>query len=379
MAGVGNSMNHLLVKNQIRNFWKKYSTTIILAIILAVFSFYAIFIALRIKTGIIPDEITHYLFSRLFSTTIGIPSDTLETITRGVYIKNNPFLYYWINGRVINILDFIWPSINYWQTLVSLRILNIFYSIGTIIFCYLLTKEFICNKWWQLFPIFLLTNTIMFVFLAGGVNYDNLTNLFVMIGLFFLARVLNHRDFLPNSLAWMIFICAGALTKYTVLPLALGMLIIWILFLVKDHKKVTLQNFKKSTNILLFLILFILVIGNIAIYGFNLVFYQSILPPCEKMFPKSQCDLGFFHLQQKELGLEEKLTISESISLGYPGPIEYLFLYWIPIMFSHLFGVFGHQSYYSYYQVIIHILIFYFFILNALFSWRNFSFFTIWN
>jgi len=364
-------------RKKVVQLWNTNNTTIVLLLLLTIFFSYAIFIALNLQRGIIPDEITHFVFSKHFSTTLGIPPDVPETYILGIYIKQNPFLYYWINGRIINILNVIVPSMSDWQLLIGLRIINAFYALGTVFFCFLFSKEFIKHKWWQLIPVFLLTNTIMFVFLAGGVNYDNLTNLFCIAGLYFLVRVFNHQEFVPNSLAWMICITFGTLTKYTVLPLALVMGAAWILFFIKNNQQILPFKFKGKKVFVLGLILLLLIIGNLAIYGYNLVVYQAVTPQCEAILTKAQCSLSPHRIRLEQHGLDQKLTISQSINLGYHGPIKYFFGVWIPNLFSRIFGIAGHISYYSVLLSIMHVFLLYCLILVAIIYWREPSFINI--
>lgn len=149
----------------------------LLLVLLLVFLAYSVFIAIRLDTGISPDEPAHFIFSKHYSTTWGKPPDTLETYSQGWYIEQNPFLYYWTNGRIINLTQLINPSVTDATLLLILRLLSSLYSTGTLIFLYLLSKLIIHKAWWRLLPVFLLSNTLMFVLLSGGVNYDNLANL----------------------------------------------------------------------------------------------------------------------------------------------------------------------------------------------------------
>jgi hypothetical protein len=211
---------------------------IALVIMLLIFLWFSAYMALNLKPGIIPDEPAHYAFSRHFASTWGLPPDNADTFGLGIYIEQNPFLYYWINGRIINLIDLINPGATDWQTLVILRLINVIFAAGTVLFCFLLSKEIIKNSWWQLIPVLLLTNTLMFVFLAAGVNYDNLANLLTMTGLLFFTRVFTREDFLFNSASWMIFISLGTLVKYTILPLALAMGIAWLIYAILHRKEV---------------------------------------------------------------------------------------------------------------------------------------------
>jgi len=330
---------------KIKQFIVDQISKIAFAALLAIFVAYIVFIALHVDRAIVPDEVYHYLFSQHYAATWGIPKDTPETWSYGWFIKQNPFLYYWLNGRALNFIRFVVPSVSDWQQLVFLRLLSTIYVLGTVIFCYLLSKEVIKNKWWQLLPPFLLTNTLMFVFLSGGVNYDNLANLFCMAGLYFLARVFTRKNFILNSLAWMISISLGTLTKYPVVPLALAMGVAWVIFIFVNRKTIFPLQFKGVKLISLGVILLGLFSANTAIYGVNLVRYQSLTPGCTDILTQEQCSETYFVKRYNEIGLDHKLSIVESIQAGYPNPLEYVVDQWIPTMLYRIYGIAAHRFY----------------------------------
>jgi len=363
-------------QTKIKRFWSANNASFLFSILLIVFFTYSVFLALNLNQGIIPDEVAHFNFSRHYASTWGIPQDTPETYIHGWYIEQNPFLYYWLNGRALNLLNLILPSASDWQMLTFLRLLNSVYALGTVIFCYLLSKEIIKNKWWQLLPVFLLTNTLMFVFLSGGVNYDNLANLFCMAGLFYLTRLLNGSDFLLNTLGWMISICLGTLVKYPILPLALAMGIVWLVFTIKNRKALFPLKIQGPKVIGLTLFLAVLAVINLSIYGVNLVRYQSITPACTDLLNADQCELSPFEKRYDELALDHKLTITESIQQGYPNPLEYVFDSWIPNMMYRIFGILAHRSYFPSHIIIFFRLLLLWFVLLAVRYVRKPSFLT---
>jgi hypothetical protein len=331
--------------NNLISFWKTHGETFLLVLILIGFLAYALFFAFNLKTGIIPDETAHFRFSKHFSTTIGIPADTYETYSLGWYIEQNPFLYYWINGRIINIFHLIRSDASDRQVLVMLRLINVLFSLGTVYICYLLSCQVIKKHWWRLLPVFYLTNTLMFVFLSSGVNYDNLANLFSMTGLYFLVRVLQKKDFVINSLLWITAIALGSLVKYPILPLGLVMAVVWLVYILGTRPKIHAAEFKGFQPIILSVVLLIVLSGNIAIYGNNLIRYQSITPPCQEILLESQCQVSPYVRRHKEIALERKLSIRESVEMGYPNPIQYIGNTWIKIMIMRTFGIAGHLSY----------------------------------
>jgi len=337
----------------IKNLWQRHNEEFTFILLMIIFTAYASYIALNLEVGIIPDEITHFDFSKQFATTFGIPPELPDAYNYGVYITQSPYLYYWINGRIINIATLFSPSSSDWQLLTTLRLVSVLFSLGTVIFSYLFSKEFIKHKWWQLLPSFFLTNTLMFVFLAGGVNYDNLTNLFCFAGLYFLARVFNNRSFFINSLAWMICIALGSLTKYTVLPLALAMGIAWIVFFIRNRKNILPIRINKGTDLVLLLILLLLLLGNLSIYGYNLFTYNALLPECEDIFIEELCRFDLFNLRMEKYGVGGKLTIPESIKFGHPNPVEYFFQ-WIITIINNIFGIGSHKIYKTLERFILH-------------------------
>jgi len=196
-----------------------------------------------------------------------------------------------------------------------------------------------------------------------------------MAGLYFLVRVFKHRAFIPNSLAWMICIAAGTLTKRAGLPLALAMIIAWIIFIIKFYKKIYPLKFNGIKVYVSSFIFLLLIIGNLAIYGYNLIIYKAITPSCEAILTKEQCKQTQYYRRVEQYALEEKLTISRSKELGYPGPIKYFFTKWIPNFFSRLYGVHGHSvAYFSITMTIAHVILFYWFVAISVIYWRDFNF-----
>jgi hypothetical protein len=329
--------------------------------LLVIFSAYSVFLALNLKSGIVPDESYRFEISQYFSNTWGIPDNVPAAIAHGDDLHRNPFLGYWLFGRALNIFQLVAPSADERQQLVFLRIVNSIFSLGTVLFTYLISKEAIRNKWWQLLPVFLLTNTLMFVFLSGGVNYDNPTNLACAAGIFFLARVFNKKDFISNSLGWMISISLGSLIKYAVLPLALAMGVAWLIFFIKNRKHIEFKPIKGVKTIGLIALLALLIAFNLGLYGVNLIKFQSLTPSCRDTFPSEVCEASTFGVRHQQLSLPEKLTFREALRQGNPDPIRYVFDVWIREMLKRTFGIMGHLDYFpiiiAYYHIALYWII----------------------
>ena len=246
---------------------------------------------------------------------------------------------YWIFGRALNVINLINPVSTDWQELVALRIVNVIFALGAVIVTYLISKEIIQNKWLQLLPVFMLTNTLMFVFLSGGVSYDNPTNFFSALGIYFFIRSLKNKKFVLNSLAWITSIAFGALIKHTVLPLAAAMFVIWLIFAIKHRKEIPWTKPDKKVLFYGLLLLLLVVLGlNVYLYGVNLIRFQTLKPSCFDTFSKEICDQSVFVIRARELGLPQKLTLAEAFKQGYPDPIRFVFDIWIREMLTRFIG-----------------------------------------
>ena len=339
--------------------WSKIGPTLVLVALIIIFWGYTIFIAFNLQRDIVPDEPFHFEVAKNFASTWGIPDPEPVTRSMGTYIRQNPYLAYWLYGRALNFFNLIKPGASSWQQLVFLRLFNTLFSVGTIIFVYLFSKALIKNKWWQLLPVFTLTNTLMFVLLSGGVNYDNPANLLCAAALFFLFRVLKKKSFFVNSLWWMICIALGTLIKETILPLALAMAFVWVVFIIKNRSAISFSSAKNFKTISLGIILFVVMAANFSIYGLNLIRYQSVTPSCRDHYSDEFCRNTPLAKRRAELALAEKPNLIQAFKQGYPEPIRYGFDTWIRAMLMKIFGIMGGQK--SYYPINItyfHILLY---------------------
>jgi hypothetical protein len=355
----------LQINNEnIKSIWTKINSKLVLIVILAIFIGFTTYLAFNLKLNIVPDEGFHYSMSQSFARTVGVPYETPASLERGIFIRQNPYLGHWIFARALNFFSIIRPNSTNWQQLVFLRLINVMFSIGTVIFTYLFSKELARNKWWGLLPVFLLTNTMMFVVLSSGVSYDNLTNFFSIISIYFLLRILNKKEFISNSLGMLIFLLLGALTKFTVIPLALGMIIVWIIFIIFKKPSIEMNRLRLGKNIVLLIFILILVGLNVSIYGVNLIKFQSLTPHCQDYYSEEFCLNAPFLIIYHELRLPEKLTIFSAVKQGYPEPIRYTFDTWIRAMMLKIFGVMGNlKSYYPTSAAYFHILLYWFILL----------------
>lgn len=314
---------------------------ILLIGIFILFGIAILFLALKLKMGISPDSFYHLDVSKAYSSTLGIPANTPDTyqyrdITRIAY------LYFWINGRILNINNGLINEV------LLLRIVNIIYSLGTVYITYLLSKEILKGKWKRLLPILLLTNTLMFVFLSSSINYDNLANLLSLLSIFFFVKFVKSDLSIKHLLLMILFLCLGALTKYTLLPLAFILVVLSLIDIF--IKKEKLKDIKIGKDILLlFPVLFFLFL-NIALYGVNLIKYGSLDPNCERILTHEQClENGVYYRDNITFPSTEvegfKGTFDLIINGDRINPILY-FGKWVLNITDKIFGIMGDSSLY---------------------------------
>lgn len=70
---------------------KNHSQQIVFFFIMVVFVAFSIYVAIHLQPNIAPDEHSHFLFSKLYSETWGIPENSAQTIVTGWMTKDTPF------------------------------------------------------------------------------------------------------------------------------------------------------------------------------------------------------------------------------------------------------------------------------------------------
>lgn len=298
-----------------------------------------LFFTFKLRVGLSPDSFYHIRVSQAYATTWGIPENTPDTY-QWRDITRIPYLYFWINARVLNLNN------GFINEIILLRIVNVIYSLGTVFVTYLLSKELLNGKWSKLIPVFLLTNTLMFVFLSASINYDNLANLFSVLGIYFFVKFVKSKLNIKCLLLMLIALCLGSFTKYTVLPLAFILVTLSTFHIFLDRKY--LKNIKLGKNKLLFIPLTILLFFNLQIYGINLIKYGGLEPKCNQVLTHEQClTNGVYYrdnVTMKSIEINGVSQIFQMISNDERvTPFEYAG-HWIWNLVGKLFGIMGDNS-----------------------------------
>jgi hypothetical protein len=320
-----------LLKNRIK------IQNILLGFILAIFIGFTVYLATTVKMGVSSDSWYHLRVSQRFSETLTVPENIPETY-KWRDLEHQPYLYFWINGRILNFNSMTF----HFNEAILLRIINILYSLFTLIGVYILSKEFFKKGWLRLLPVFLLSNTLMFLMLSSSINYDNLANMLAVFSILFFIKSIKNRGDWGNLYLMIIVIALGSLTKYTFLPLAFILVLLSILFVVKNWK-IYRREFKNQSHYLIIPIL-ILTVMNIGVYGVNLIKFQSLTPKCLDVMTYDQClENGVFYRDNVTIPAVEVNLFRMIFSGERLDPIRYTGI-WIWEMSKRIFGIMGDKS-----------------------------------
>ncbi len=323
--------------------WKKINK-IIIVVQLIIFSLFALYLAINIREAISPDEPHHYHVSQKYSESLLLPEDSEETYQFGSISTSN-VLYYWINGRILNL-----NALNI-NELHLLRIFSVLYSVATLLVTYLLSKEIIKKRQYQTIPMVLLANTLMFQFLSGMMNYDNLVNLFAVLSIYFVVKIFKKPIDTKNISLWIVVSCLGALTKFTMFPLVFIEFLLVLYVLIKKKPK---YNFGRKDIWLHIGIAVLFVIPVLLLYGRNVLQYSDITPSCTKVLSEESCMKSPLYVREKNfpsagIAMFSKEWFGKAFSWE-TSPLRY-FLWWCRIMQQKIYGIMGHKNLYMPYQL----------------------------
>ena len=305
-----------------------------------IFLAFTLYLAFNIKMGVSSDSWYHLRVSQEYSKTLTIPKNNADTY-KWRDIEHIPYLYFWINGRVLNLNSIVFN----FNEVILLRVINILYSLFTLVGAYLLSKEFFESKWSNLLVVFLLVNTLMFTFLSSSINYDNLANMFSVFSILFFIRAIKSKGNWKNIFLMLILIALGGLTKFTTLPLGFILVLLTAIHLIKNWRNYR-DRFKGKILYLLIPIIFLLGL-NFGVYGVNLINFHSLEPDCLDVLTYDQClENGVFYRDNVTIPAQEVNLFKMVFSGQRVDPIRYLGV-WVWEMVKRIYGIMGDMQLYN--------------------------------
>jgi hypothetical protein len=328
MKALKNALNIVLNK-----FIAFISSGLFLKIVFAWFLIQAVYMALSTKIGIPPDENYHISFIRLYSESGISPILTGQEgyFALGEAVKTPFFLYHYLMSFPYRLFS------EFSGVVFLLRFINISFGAFSLLFVYRIGKSLKLSAPAINTSIFMLSNTIMFVFLSASVNYDNL---FILLSLVTVCLVLNLLKALDyrKLLLLIITILGGMLVKVSFFPVVLLVLPVFHkIFVEHTHIfRVFKNEWRKKLNLVL--------LGTVFVFGFlfsfkyigNIINYGKYSPSCTQVLTIDQCrQNGIFSRSE---------TYNKSVAPPTPRSTFEYFFDWVVRMQEGTFGIFGHKS-----------------------------------
>jgi len=327
-------------KRRFSNKFPLYKSLLIFTII-----YFVVFGVFMVHTDGQPDQVAHYYYSQKYSDTWGIPEDDANTFR---VITGQPYLYYWINGAVYKIFYSIFPN-SALRPIMLWRYLSVVYSLFTILFTYNLTKNVTHNPYAGVLSAFFLSNTMMFVFMSGGLSYDILMYLAAIAAINHLVNLYMNKDFIKNTALTGIWVIVGSLSKKQFLLLTLIIFLLWLFFVIRNLRKITFKLDKKNVVFsLIFLGFLILFLG---LFGTNIIRYSKITPSCAQIMASDVCRTYSYRY---EYYFPSSLQWMWFVRDNLTDPIKYALTYWIYKMLESIWGILSHYSFAPIFSVSLH-------------------------
>jgi hypothetical protein len=307
------------------------------------FCFQAAWMASSTVSGIAPDEGAHTRTIQLYAASTMSPflaNQPEETFSLGAVTRSPSYLYHY----VLSFPYRLFPSaLSEEGKKLMLRLITIFFSLGGLIALYRAMLVLSAPRAVAGLVVWMLSNTLMFVFLAGSVSYDNLEFLLSTLAFYYWAKLftasgageLNGEDALKLGIS----MCAASITKFTFLPLGATLLFLLVVRHRRNLSRVVRsccrafvsRDFSTLLLGLVFLILFGLFIER---YGINYYRYGSYKPQCDQVLTYQQCLQSA--LFSRNLEFRDK-PVSRSIP-----DLEFTYR-WVKKMKYGVFAILGHR------------------------------------
>jgi 4-amino-4-deoxy-L-arabinose transferase-like glycosyltransferase len=307
---------------------------ILLVFVLCYFFVFGVFMA---HIGGQPDSVHHAHYSSRFSETWGIPEEDLQS---PFTFTGQPYLYYWLLGAVTKISQIIFAA-NPINPGLIWRLTSVIMSMGTVLYSYKLVKKVTENPYAGVIGAFFLSNTLMFVFISGGVNYDNLMNLASMAAIYHLTNIYKHEDFVRNTSLMGLWLSLAALTKKQSLLLAFLLFVVWMIYIIRNFKQIRL-NFNKTNR----MIVGLLIIGIalfLGLYGINYIRYSSLTPGCRTIKPSEVCTR--FAGRSGDYSPVNYHNLWFNRNYFPENPFYYLLNFWFPHFLKSTWGIISHNTF----------------------------------
>jgi hypothetical protein len=308
--------------------------------------YFIVFGVFMVHTAGQPDQAPHGYYSRRFSETWRIPDD--DPNIRYI-IKDSPYLYYWINGAVYKIYNFLTSGDKSISSTFLWRLTSVLMSTGTVFYLYKLTRKITNNPYAGVLAAFFLSNTLMFVFVSGGISYDNLMNLASMAAIFHLVNIYKGEDFVKNTALMGTWLCIAALAKEQSLLLAFIIFLPWVYYIIRNIKNIDLKFTRR--NIVPFIIFLIFLALFIELYGVNIIRYGNLTPSCGQIKALKYCQgYSYRYDYYTPINVSWLWSVRDETQNFF----QYAFSFWILNMLRSIWGILSHNTFIPMLSISLH-------------------------
>jgi hypothetical protein len=199
------------------------------------------------------------------------------------------------------------------------------------------------DKLKHILVMFMLANTLMFVFLSSSVGYDPLVLLFSFLSIILVLKLLK-RNSLILLIILIISLLAGMLTKISFLPIVLVIGGFTIIHLFKEKKGYLkeIRDFLKRKEQLKYLIPLLVIMCfflflSLNLYLSNIIKHKSFTPSCTQVMTEEDCMKSGEFSSYSEIH-ENAPPREERIEPYWYVP------HWVHLMTDRTYGIFGHKT-----------------------------------
>ncbi len=272
-----------------------------LLVVLSIFIFESLWIALSSRYPMAFDEYFHYGVAQLHTETLSpfLQSVPDSASLYGPITRDASFLYHYLLSFPLRILQLITDNMT-WQILL-LRMLNIAIAAASIVMYAKLLRK-LGVSWVQTNTVLLFLILIPVVpLMAGQISYDNLFFLMVatvlLIGVSFFQRYQASKVIDAHLLNWLFI--AGLFTcfvKYAFLPAMVAITLMVGVLVLRDRsdtKKAYALWWARSSRRNKILVAASVLVGLLLFsgsYGVNLARYHTPIPECDAVLSEKACE-----------------------------------------------------------------------------------------
>jgi len=318
--------------------------TFILSVLISWFIYQTVFFALNLKHNVVPDEPYHIQFIKIYRDKISpIINHQDNNFVFGDITRSQSYFYHYLLGMISKLFQLDKNFITY------LRLINISFSLLTLITFIktidLLTKD----RFIKISSIIMLSNTLTFTILSGGVSYDNLLNLLSILSVYFFIKFAKE-EHVKNLILFFVISLSASIVKISFIPILIVLSIIMFIKTcrISDFKKKIIKQIKKYNK---FFIIFLSLLFVISLSLFierhviNLIKFGTINPSCVQIHSIEECKVDLQYIRDNSFEIKNlkpnilnfimyfnkwKLLILDS-TFGFHGhkyiPVNQLFIY----------------------------------------------------